>query len=126
MEANNVKAMREALEDMMKFTCNCCQERYCEEDVEEEDGQRIPSPCSVIIKARDALNLGRRNCDRFANEADARKAFIVWYNTVYELNGDKWNEVSICDLKHNVNDILQDYIEWLFSPAEDTKGESDE
>ena len=63
MEANSNEVLREALEELMKFTCNCCQERYCEEDVEEEDGQRIPSPCSVIIKARAALALPRRQCD---------------------------------------------------------------
>lgn len=74
---------------------------------------------------KSALAEPQRNCDRFANEAEARKAFIVWYNTVYGLYGDKWNEVSSCDLKHNVNDILQDYIEWLFSSAEDTKEEPD-
>ena len=80
----------------------------------------------AISRARDALAEPLRNCDRFANEAEASKAFIVWYNTVYELNGDKWNEVSSCDLKHNIDDILHDYIKWLFTPATEKKGENDE
>lgn len=62
-ENGNVAALREALEELMKFTCNSCNERYCEEDVEEEDGTRYCSPCNAIIKARAALAAPVRNCD---------------------------------------------------------------
>ena len=59
----NPAALREALEECMKFTCNSCYERFCEEDVEEEDGICHCSPCNVIIKARAALASQPRNCD---------------------------------------------------------------
>lgn len=89
------------------------------------DGRIMFQP--AIRKAHKAVDAAlatpARNCDMFANESEARKAFIVWYNTTYELNGDKWNEISSCDLKHNVDNILQDYIEWLFEPAKELKGE---
>ena len=89
------------------------------------DGRIMFQP--AIRKAHKAVDAAlatpARNCDMFTNESEARKAFIVWYNTAYELNGDKWNEISSCDLKHNVDNILQDYIEWLFEPAKELKGE---
>lgn len=53
METNN--KLREALEELMKFTCNSCEHRLCEDDVEEEDGQIVSNPCSAIIRARYAL-----------------------------------------------------------------------
>lgn len=101
----NAAAVREALEDLMKFTCNCCQERYCEEDVEEEDGQRIPSPCSVIIKARDALNLGLRNCDVGTAEEQAKRidAFCKSHGTdkngYYRCEECPLLEIDRCELK---------------------------
>lgn len=110
MESNNAAALREALD--------------CALVVLDGFGYGRPDCVRAAYDCKTALAAPPRNCDRFANEAEARKAFIVWYNTVYELWGDKWNEVSICDLKHNVDDILQDYIKWLFSPVEDMKGEA--
>ena len=65
-------AMREALVELMQFTCNSCQERFCESDCEEEDGQCVPVPCSAILKARAALAEPARNCDRF-NSGDPEK-----------------------------------------------------
>lgn len=115
MESNNAAALREALEELVANI----------EMRSSSFGLNVMVDTKTFIDAKAALAKPLRNCDRFANEAEARKAFIVWYNTVYELWGDKWNEVSSCDLKHNVDDILQEYIEWLFSPAEDTKGDND-
>lgn len=111
----NAAKMREALEAVVKvgYPYNF-----------QHEAPHISGYCYEITAAIDkcfaALSESPRNCDRFANEAEASKAFIVWYNTVYDLNGDKWNEVSSCDLKHNIDDILHDYIEWLFAEA---KGE---
>lgn len=84
-----------------------------------------PDVAIALEVANAALAAPPRNCDRFANEAEARKAFIVWYNTVFGLNGDKWREVSSCDLKRNINDILHDYIEWLYAHATEQEGEPD-
>lgn len=71
----NAAAMREAIEELMKFTCNSCERRLCEDDAEEEDGQRVPSPCSEIIKARAALAAPPRNCDVY-DAKTAEKEFV--------------------------------------------------
>jgi len=63
MDETPMEAMREALGELMEFTCNSCERRFCEEYVEEDDGRGIPSPCSAIIKARNALAAPRRNCE---------------------------------------------------------------
>ena len=41
MEASNLQELKDAATELMRFTCNSCERRFCEEDVEEEDGQRI-------------------------------------------------------------------------------------
>ena len=97
-EQGNVAAMREALEELMKFTCNSCNERFCEEDIEEEDGTRYCSPCNAIIKARNALSAPARNCDRFATKEDAYDEFMGGADSVV---GDHWR-----------------FAEWLFAKAE--------
>lgn len=76
---------------------------------------------SAFEKVLSALAEPPRNCDLYTIEVEAGEAFIAWYNTVYDLDGDELNEVSSCDLKHNVDDILYDYIKWLFAEA---KGEA--
>ena len=101
--ACNAAAMREALVELMKFACNCCQERYCEEDIEEEDGQRIPIPCSAIIKARAALAAPARNCDRFYVAAEALA---------------EWQRLA--HIKPNAWDFRYNY--WLFAPAKKEGG----
>lgn len=71
----------------------------------------------TIREAQAALSTPPRNCERFANEDEASKAFIDWYNTKYDLKGAFWNEVSMCDLLLNIDDILHAYIHWLFTKA---------
>ena len=74
---NTNEKLREALKELITFTCNSCEQRYCEDDCEEEDGVSIPLPCNAIIKAREAIALPRRNCDvGTANEQQRR--FLVW------------------------------------------------
>ena len=64
MEASNLQELKDAATELMRFTCNLCERRFCEEDVEEEDGQRVPSPCSAIVRMRNALSANPiRNCD---------------------------------------------------------------
>lgn len=82
---------------------------------------------SEILKGEDAhealnvvtaaLSAPPRNCDLYNTEVKAGEAFIVWYNTAYDLDDDELNEVSSCDLKHNIDGILHGYIKWLFAEA---------
>ena len=64
MEASNLQELKDAATELMRFTCNSCEQRFCEEDAEEEDGQRVPSLCGPIIRMRNALSANPiRNCD---------------------------------------------------------------
>ena len=64
MEASNLQELKDAAAELMRFTCNSCERRFCEEDIEEEDGRSAPSPCSAIIRMRNALSANPiRNCD---------------------------------------------------------------
>ena len=64
MEASNLQELKDAATELMRFTCNSCERRYCEDDLEEEDGRSVPSPCSAIIRMRNALSANPiRNCD---------------------------------------------------------------
>lgn len=64
MEANNLQELKDAATELMRFTCDSCERRFCEDDIEEEDGQSMPSPCSAIIRMRNALSANPiRNCD---------------------------------------------------------------
>lgn len=74
MEASNLQELKDAAIELMKFTCNSCEQRFCEEDVEEEDGQSVPSPCSAIIRMRNALSANPlRNCDVGTAEEQSRR-----------------------------------------------------
>lgn len=64
MKASNLQELKDAAAELMRFTCNSCERRFCEEDIEEEDGRSAPSPCSAIIRMRNALSANPiRNCD---------------------------------------------------------------
>ena len=79
----------------------------------------------LIIVTKAALSSQPRNCDRFESEDEMKSAFIAYYNEAFGLKGSMY-EISACDLKHDVDGILHDYIQWLFSPAKsETKGEED-
>ena len=74
MEASNLQELKDAAIELMKFTCNSCERRFCEEDVEEEDGQSVPSPCSAIIRMRNALSANPiRNIDVGTPEEQAQR-----------------------------------------------------
>ena len=93
METNN--KLRKALEELMKFTCNSCERRLCEDDAEEEEGQRAPSPCSAIIRARNALSAPPRQCDiGTAEEQEERyKATGEVYHTSTLTNALAWAQM---------------------------------
>lgn len=113
-EASNLQELKDAAIELMKFTCNSCERRFCEEDVEEEDGQSVPSPCSAIIRMRNALSANPiRNCDLplvvdgpANNNAD--KAWLVFRRH----NPDAYFDVP----------GLLRCIDWLFAPATEQKG----
>lgn len=64
MEASNLQELKDAATELMRFTCNSCERRFCEEDAEEEDGRSVPSLCGAIIRMRNALSANPiRNCD---------------------------------------------------------------
>ena len=60
--------------------------------------------------AESALSAPPRNYDLYATEAERLDAFIAYYNETFDTY----------DLKHNVDGIFNDYINWLFAEA---KGE---
>ena len=70
---------------------------------------------------QEALAAPPRNCDVFKSESEMQAAFIDWYNEVFGLKGSKY-AIDTCDLKHDVDGVLHDYIEWLLAPAEQKGG----
>lgn len=72
--------------------------------------------------ALEALSAPPRNCDVFETETEMRKAFIDWYNETWDLKGSKY-EIEMCDLKHDVEGILHEYIQWLFSSVHEHEGD---
>jgi hypothetical protein len=76
--------------------------------------------CGIIkAKSRAALAAPARNCDLYETESERQAAFIAYYNETFELTGTS-DEISSCELKHDVDGILHEYIDWLFAEA---KGE---
>ena len=105
-------AMREAL-DMIHDKVN---------SLDEECGV---DPVEIRDLARAALAKPPRNCDMFETEPEAKSAFIAYYNEAFGLKGSK-REIDIGDLKHDVDGILHDYIQWLFTSVKsETKGKPD-
>lgn len=107
-------AMRKALEaarDLLLPQCN--------------GGTAFAKACSSTVnKIVDALAKPPRNCDRFETEDEMKSAFIAYYNKTFGLKGT--DKIYYCDLKHNVDNILYDYIKWLLTPMkQEMKGETD-
>lgn len=53
----------------------------------------------------------KRNCEKYLTENEAKIAFLKEYNEKYMQNFDS------ADLKHNIDDILRDFVEWLFEKS---------
>jgi hypothetical protein len=70
---------------------------------------------SIVEIAKSALAKPPLNCEVFTSESEMKSAFIDYYNEVWSLKGTS-DEIDYCDLKHNIDGILHDYIEWLLSP----------
>ena len=99
-DAGNTAVMRKALEELVKFTCDSCNERFCEDDVEEEDGIHHCSPCNAIIKARAALAATPRNCD------------------VYDVEDGVTECMQAIDAAWHEIDTIRATIAWMLATAE--------
>ena len=121
MEANNMKVMCKAVEDAL-WCLNWMDENADENTDNKSLKAQLAKPIELLSVA---LAAPARNCDVFNSEDEAKSAFIDWYNETWDLKGSK-DAIEFCDLKHDVDGILHDYIEWLFDTAESkTKGETD-
>lgn len=106
MEANNMKAMREALENIVGYAETA---RFHTEDV------HILSFLGEIEGwARSALAAPPRNCDRFKTKEEAEIEFMM-SDELPRNNGDTEMRAWMCR-----------FIDWLLAPAAQLKGENDE
>ena len=110
--ANDMNAMREALTKILNLTNSL-------------DEDCAVDPVEIRDIAHAALAAPARNCDVFKTESERQAAFIAYYNEAYDLEGAGC-AIDTSDLKYDVDDILHDYIKWLFDMAESrTKGDGD-
>lgn len=112
--------MRDVLIAMLDEKCKQCyiNDQICTQGLECHWNGKRGEICQdeAIDKAIAALAAPPRNCDRFTSESEMKAAFIDYYNEVWELKGTS-SEIDYCDLKHNIDGILHDYIEWLLAEA---------
>lgn len=108
VQGYNAAAMREAVDKIQKLVTS----------------DRPADEVEIANICRAALAKPPRNCDVFKSEDEAKSAFIAYYNETFGLNGSI-DEIGACDLKHNVDGICHDYIQWLLAPATERKGEED-
>jgi hypothetical protein len=115
-EATSVEALRAALEKLMKFTCECCRERYCEEPEEFEDGQGYSLPCNAILEARHALEKPLRNCD-VGTASEQAKRFKEFCDE--HTDGGRNPGCGMCPVlsRHETKDACQ--FHWGQMPYED-------
>lgn len=79
-----------------------------------------PNVIAILNTCRDALSAPPRNCDVLKTESKRRAAFIAYFNEAYDLKGSQY-AIDTCDLKHDVDGILHDYIKWLFDAADESE-----
>lgn len=99
-QVGDMAAMLEALQTISK--CDISKEEDC---------------YTLYRVCEEALSKPPRNCDVYETEAERQSAFINWYNETFDLKGSKY-AIDTCDLKHNIDNILHEYITWLFAKAE--------
>lgn len=71
---------------------------------------------NMAFHAVTALEKPPRNCDVHSTKDQRQSAFINWHNETFDLKDSKY-AIDICDIKHNIDDILHEYIDWLFTEA---------
>lgn len=79
-------------------------------------GECAKSAREQIAENKAALAELLRNCDVYKTEAEMKAAFIEYYNELWDSKGT-FDEIDYCDLKHNINEILHCYIDWLLAPV---------
>lgn len=113
MEVSNLQELKDAAAELMRFTCSSCERRFCEEDIEEEDGRSVPSPCSAIIRMRNALSANPiRNCDVGTPEEQDNR-MDVYCQT---------RKCESCPLWDNVNNGVRCEFTWAQMPYEAQEG----
>jgi hypothetical protein len=110
LQVGNAEKMREALRQI-ELLLNVCAKTNV-------SMAATLATISEVVKS--SVSAPARNCDLYKTESERRTAFIDWYNETFDLKGSKY-AIDTCDLKHNVDGILHEYIEWLFAEA---KGEA--
>ena len=105
----NAAAMREALEKLIRFTCNTCRERYCEDDAIEEDGMRMTFDCSIIREASAALTVPARQCDVGTAEEQMKRQYDTMCNTTNACPDSDWS-------------CKECFAQWAQTPYEAEKG----
>ena len=74
MAESRLRELKDAAAELIKFCCSVCDNRLCEEDVVEEDGQYIAVPCSPILRMQNALHANPdRQCDVGTAEEQAER-----------------------------------------------------
>lgn len=101
MEANNVKAMREALEDSQSLLESFSRGEYGAQVREQMRDNRA------------ALSAPPRNCNRFETAEDAKREFNYLWNFVWKRGGGCVDE----------REYWSEYEKWLFAPIQ--KGGND-
>lgn len=111
----NAAALRAALVKLIEFTCRCCQERYCEEPEEFEDGRGYSLPCNAILEGKHALAAPPRNCDvgTVAEQNERYKRFCARH---YQAN----NVDAQCDACPCKEERWDCELEWAQLPYEAT------
>lgn len=100
MEANDMKAMREALEAVRNLA-------YEVQDMNKEGDVKTSMPTAwVIDTVNAALSRPPRNCDRFADAETARQAWLD--------DAENWDDFGSPRLELH---------EWLFALAAEQKGD---
>lgn len=69
-----------------------------------------------IAENKAALAKPLRNCDVFETESEMKAAFIEYYNEKWSFKGTD-DVIDYSNLKHNIDGILHDYIDWLLAPV---------
>ena len=116
MGANNMAAMHEALAVLNRIN-TIGLKRLLVELVEADifDGGLINKTISAVENARRVLSAPPRNCDMFQTKDAAREAF-------QKLRKHRvWADVSLWDDR----DEIELFLDWLFAPAAERRGESD-
>lgn len=109
MEANNMAAMREALQTIHDRV----------NSLDEECGV---DPVEVRDIARAALAKPQRNCDRFTDELDAQLAFL---NEVWLISIDRETMTEQDAYENWTDEMRARYGRWLLAPATEQKGDND-